>query len=118
MSTPTVIVLTLGLDELRALVGDEVAKRISAIGSVATAEGLISKGDLAAKLDCSTAKVDRLCLDGMPFVVVGDTRRFMYSEVLEWLKSRQSVLTAQPKRASENDAAPADGVRLLTRGSR
>jgi hypothetical protein len=52
MTAPAVIVLTLGIDELRALIGDEVSKRLAAVSAATTSEeDLVSKQDLAAKLN-------------------------------------------------------------------
>jgi len=82
---------------------------------------LIDKREIARALGISTAKVDRLCRDHrIPFVRVGDVRRFDLVAVREALtEQREGVEHAEvsvPNRASSRIA----GVRLLSRrpGSR
>lgn len=43
----------------------------------------------AARLGISLATLDRLCRDGLPFVYVGDSRRFRAREVDDWLSTRR-----------------------------
>lgn len=49
----------------------------------------------AQRLGISLSTLDRLCRDGMPFVHVGDSRRFRASDVDAWLTSRSRESEAQ-----------------------
>jgi excisionase family DNA binding protein len=75
---------------------------------------LLSKQQLAAALGVSTAKVDRLCRDGaIPFLTVGDSRRFDPISVRAALEARAAEQpTPLPQPAPE---AAASGVRRLSR---
>lgn len=43
----------------------------------------------AQRLGISIATLDRLCRDGLPFVYVGESRRFRAAEVDAWLDTRR-----------------------------
>lgn len=43
----------------------------------------------AQRLGISIATLDRLCREGLPFVYVGDSRRFRAAEVDAWLDTRR-----------------------------
>lgn len=49
---------------------------------------LLDRAGIARELGCSVAKIDRLCNEGMPFVRLGDTKRFRVQAVLKWLEAR------------------------------
>lgn len=51
-------------------------------------ESLLKRKGLAAKLDCSLRTIDNLQASGMPCIYIGRSRRFVFSEVLAWLKRR------------------------------
>lgn len=75
-----------GLNRLLAALADAVADRILAKTALPAREvppaALLSKANLARALDVSTATVDRLCREGsIPFVLVGESRRFDLGEV-------------------------------------
>jgi excisionase family DNA binding protein len=50
--------------------------------------------EVGVAIDASRATVYRLVEEGLPYVLVGDTRKFDLDEVLAWLKAR----TAQARR--------------------
>jgi excisionase family DNA binding protein len=78
---------------------------------------LLSKQQIAAALGVSTATVDRLCRErAIPFVTVGDSRRFDLANVRQALEARAAEeLPALPSQGSEDRPS---GVRRLTRGGR
>jgi excisionase family DNA binding protein len=78
---------------------------------------LLSKQQIATALGVSTATIDRLCRErAIPFVTVGDSRRFDLLNVRQALEARAAEeLPAPPPHAPE---ARPSGVRRLTRGSR
>lgn len=44
--------------------------------------------EVGVAIGCSSATVNRLVREDMPYVLVGDTRKFDLDEVLAWLKTR------------------------------
>ena len=44
--------------------------------------------EVGAALDVSRATVYRLVDEGLPYVLVGDTRKFVLDDVMAWLKAR------------------------------
>lgn len=110
------LVLTCSLDELRALIREEVAACRSAGPDVVPSPvKLVDRRELARVLDVSAATVGRLVADGAPHVFVGQAPRFDVAAFRAWLdeRGRQSTKATPPK-APERVA----GVRLLSRGSR
>jgi excisionase family DNA binding protein len=106
------------LDLIREAAREGVAQALSAQcprEAATPAAPLLDKRALAHALGVSTATVDRLCrTKRIPFVVVGDARRFD-------LESVRAALTAtgvepDPKRVAPAASATLRGVRLLTRG--
>jgi excisionase family DNA binding protein len=80
-------------------------------------DALLNKRALAHALGVSTATVDRLCRTRrIPFVVVGDARRFDLAAVRAALATTPS--SPSPKLAPPEEAAGLHGVKLLTRGGR
>jgi excisionase family DNA binding protein len=47
----------------------------------------------AQRLDISLSTLDRLCRDGLPFLHVGDSRRFRAADVDAWLDQRSKGAT-------------------------
>lgn len=100
---------------------DELAERVAArvierLGERATAPTsvapLLSKQQLAAQLGISPAGVDRLVRDAkIPFVRVGDVKRFDFAAV-------RSALEVAQAPASSVDVVREAPVRLLSRGAR
>ncbi len=73
---------------------------------------LLSKQQLATLLSVSTATIDRLCREqAIPFLTVGDARRFELLRVRQALEAR-TVETSQPPRQPE---AKPGGVRVLSK---
>lgn len=54
----------------------------------ANAPALLKRKCLAVKLNCSLRMIDNLQSAGMPCVFIGRSRRFVFSEVLAWLKRK------------------------------
>jgi excisionase family DNA binding protein len=83
---------------------------------VAEPAPLLTKQQLAAALGVSTATIDRLCREGtIPFVPVGDSRRFDLASVRQALEARAATNVTPPQLAPEPSPS---GVRRLTRSSR
>jgi excisionase family DNA binding protein len=104
-------VVVVSPDELRALVREAVAEALAPRQN--TGSELVTKGELARSLSCSTASIDRMVREGLPGVVVGKTRRFDREAVRVWLETR-TPRTA-PRDADDADTGP---VRLISRGVR
>ena len=51
---------------------------------------LLDRVGLARAIDKSPASVDRLCREGMPYLRVGDVKRFELENVLVWLRERSA----------------------------
>jgi excisionase family DNA binding protein len=84
--------------------------------AVAEAAPLLSKQQLASALGVSTATVDRLCRDqAIPFLTVGDSRRFDLMSVRAALEARA---VEQPPAPPQPAPAIPSGVRRLSRGGR
>jgi hypothetical protein len=43
---------------------------------------------MAQLVDCSQAQIHRLCHEGLPFVRLGEVKRFRPAAVYEWLEAR------------------------------
>lgn len=84
-----------------------------------SAPGLRRTPEMAEELGVSVATFNRTVLEGMPFVVVGKTRRFDPEAVRAWLASRS---VERGNAQSPNIPKPAQtslaGVRRLSRGSK
>jgi excisionase family DNA binding protein len=91
--------------------------RISSIREELLA-GLVMKDELAEVLERSTRTVDRLVLQGLPFLQIGAQRRFDIEKVREWLRSRcareqrsQPQKRGRPKRIGAAPASARNGHR-------
>lgn len=49
---------------------------------------LLNRNQLARELNVSLRMVDKLQLEGMPCIYVGRVRRFIFTEVVAWLKRK------------------------------
>lgn len=49
---------------------------------------LLTRIGLAKALNCSKRKIDGLQAEGMPCIWLGRSRRFVFSEVLAWLRRK------------------------------
>ena len=110
-------------DPLAALLGlIREAARQGTADALAAAEprhsapaALLTKQELAAALAISPGQVDRLVRRGaLPFVPVGDHKRFDLAAVLSELGNHEVRVAAAPKPST---GAASSGVRLLTRGT-
>lgn len=111
MSPASVVVVTCSLDELRALIREEVSRADPA--PALPTPPLVDRRELARTLGVSAASVSRLTFDGMPCVYVGASPRYCPADVRTWLDARGQLGTkATPTHAPER----LGGVRLLTRG--
>lgn len=113
---PAVVVVTLSIDELRALVRDVVREALSEQVPAASAVPLVDRHELARLLGVSAATIARMTAEGMPHVFAGASPRYGAEEVRAWLAQRGRKGTiAGPKKAG---VGPIAGVRLLSRGGR
>lgn len=114
MNAPTVLVVTLSPDELRALLRGEVDAALAARSAVPSAVPLVDKRELARTLSVSPATITRMTAEGMPHVYAGASPRYDLAEVRAWLdeRGRKGTHATPPKR----EAIP--GVRLLSRRAR
>lgn len=86
---------------------------------------LLDKRSLANALSVSIASIDRLCRDQrIPYVLVGDVRRFDLEAVCEALRThapgpvKADAPPAPSPPAMRLEDAPVPGVRLLSRNGR
>jgi excisionase family DNA binding protein len=112
---PSVVVLNVSVEELRALVREVVREALSERPSPSSASPLVSRHELARLLGVSAATVTRMTAEGMPHVFAGASPRYSADEVRAWLAQRGRKGT---KAAPQGPGAPLTGVRLLSRGSR
>ena len=111
MTTPTVLVVTLSADELRALVRTELDAALALRGAAPLTTALVDKRELARALAVSPATITRLVSEGAPHTFVGSSPRFDVEAFRTWLDARGRQGTkAKPSKAS------IVGVRLLSRG--
>jgi excisionase family DNA binding protein len=113
-------VLTGTLETLVEMVADRVAEKLrpmlAAPALSAAPAALASKSEVASALRVSPASIDRLVRAGrIPFVRVGDVRRFDLESVRAALAEQRSAAAAKPQ-----PQGPLSGVRLLSgaRGKR
>src|SRR6188768_4019457 len=91
---PTVILTT--VEALRDTVAQAVALALDGIQPAQSPEVLTRK-EAAELLRTSLATLDRLCREGLPFHLLGDSRRFVRAELLQWLTTDQArQVPAQP----------------------
>lgn len=119
MSGPATDPLAAFLSMVRAAAREGAQDALAAQSATtsATSPTLIDKRSLAHALGVSPATVDRLCRNGrMPFVVVGEVRRFDLVAVRAALAQSHGQLAGSPTSAPRPAAIA--GVRLLSRRSR
>jgi excisionase family DNA binding protein len=120
MTAPPTSPLAALLDMVRtaAREGAEEALASHAPTTPAPSGSLIDKRSLAHALGVSPATVDRLCRDGrVPFVRVGDVRRFDLAAVRTALGETSATKSSAPPTSALRQAGVA-GVRLLSRRPR
>ena len=49
---------------------------------------ILTRTELAGRLKCSKRHLDKLQHQGMPCIMLGRSRRFIFTEVLAWLKRK------------------------------
>jgi hypothetical protein len=76
--------------ELRELVTAAVAEALEGASASRHAPTLLDRAAIANALDVSVATLDRLRLEGMPELRLGDVPRFELDAVLGWLRSRRA----------------------------
>jgi excisionase family DNA binding protein len=113
---PSVVVLNLSADELRALVRDAVREILNERAPAKNASPLVGRHELARLLGVSAATVSRMTAEGMPHVFAGASPRYSADEVRAWLSERGRKGTKAPLRKTTE--ASVGGVRLLSRSSR
>jgi hypothetical protein len=75
-------------DSLRTIVREALAELLPPPAAPERRPALLDRKAIATELGVSVATVDRLCRDGMPFVRLGDSKRFELARVLEWARNR------------------------------
>jgi excisionase family DNA binding protein len=112
---PSVLVLNLSAEQLRALIREVVREVLNEKPAPSSALPLVSRHELARLLGVSAATVTRMTAEGMPHVFAGASPRYAAEEVHAWLAQRGRRGT---KAAPPSPSAPLTGVRLLSRGPR
>jgi hypothetical protein len=86
---------------------------------------LVDCATMAQLVDCSQAQIHRLCNDGLPFVRLGEVKRFKPSAVYSFLEARTARRAhGQFETRACNDETPVDGsartpaLRLARRSGR
>jgi hypothetical protein len=102
------LILAGAIYDFTAELMDSFAGRLASVGAPAPTPRLLCKSELAAALGVSVATIDRDAM--IPYVIVGDSRRYNLDAVLEALAAKSTRVEAH--------ATPTTGVRLLTRGGR
>lgn len=111
MTAPTVLLVALSADELRALFRTELDAALATRASAPSTTALVDKRELARALAVSPATITRLVHEGAPHTFVGSSPRFDVGTFRAWLDARGRQGTkAKPSKA------PIVGVRLLSRG--
>jgi excisionase family DNA binding protein len=77
-------------DALRELVRGVVRDELEALRAelVSPPSPYLDRQQTAQRLAISIATLDRLCRAGLPCVRVGDSRRFLSSDVDAWIRAR------------------------------
>lgn len=78
------------VEAIAARAAEHVVERIAELLPEPDREppALLDRAALARALACSTAQVDRLTRDGLPFLRVGEVRRYQREVVMRWLEQR------------------------------
>ena len=118
-----VSVITVSIDDLRQIVLDSVAEAIT--GASPKTNRVVTKEELAEAMSCAGCTIDRMVREGMPFVLVGQSRRFEVDACMQWCanrktKRKQRVVHAQSdvetvKKKEEEDVRLPPGVSLISK---
>jgi hypothetical protein len=79
--------LTGFLDGLVELIAARVVDQLKP-GTAVPEKLLLTKQELAQAWGCSTSSVDRMRLEGLPTVLIGESPRFNPTQATAWLQSR------------------------------
>lgn len=74
--------------QVASIVRQAVSEALQSLPATPAAETLLTRVELAERLRCSTATVDRAVRDGMPFCKLADDKRFDFGAVRRWLAER------------------------------
>lgn len=92
------------LEELRSLVTSTLAEMLEGFSPGAPAHEVLTRAEAAEFLRCSLPQLGRLVrLQGLPFHVLGDSRRFLRAELLAWLTSGSA---SQSSHSSDSQKEP------------
>lgn len=72
---------------------------------------LVDCATMAQLVDCSQAQIHRLCNDGLPFVRLGEVKRFKPSAVYAFLETRTAQRVHGQIETGARTAAPDGGAR-------
>lgn len=113
---PLAALLGLVRDAAREGAAQALAANATSSAAPNTPSPLADKRSCAHALGVSTATVDRLSRSGrIPFVIVGDVRRYDLAAVRAALDAHDAKPAPRP---ATSDPIPLRGVRLLGRGGR
>lgn len=73
-------VMLMSVDQVLEAIDEAVRNAISE-----ATPRLLDKAGLAARLSCSVSSVTRLLRKGCPHMKVGDSPRFIYENVIDWM---------------------------------
>lgn len=107
--TPSLTAIAAILAEHKAEILDELAEMLAEMAPGDGEEPLLDRAGLAERLGCSVGTVDREVGRGMPFVHVGDHKRFSWPDVLAWLRAREEQANANAAGAAAVADAAAGG---------
>jgi hypothetical protein len=113
VTVPAVLVLTLTLDELRALMRETLDAALAAHAPSMTPLELVDRRELARLLVVAPVTITRLTAEGLPCTYVGESPRYDVVAVRAWLDARGRHGTK-----AKASKASIGGVRLLSRGLR
>ena len=69
--------------------------------SIDSQEALITRKKLKIRLGCSFRTIDKMQTEGCPKIMIGSSPRFLWSEVLPWLRENGYRLKGMSKKEVE-----------------
>ena len=81
-------VVSVGLDELRGIVRDELTALLDEREPERTVDGLLAVDETCAALRISRTTLTRLRAEGLPVVWILESPRFRLAAVIAWLEAR------------------------------
>ncbi len=83
-------IVVLRASDLRAIIRDEFENVLVELDEDRLpVKPLLDSNQCAQALSTSRTTIDRLVRQGMPFVRLGEVRRYDFDEVLTWLRNRE-----------------------------